>query len=142
MADDNAINLRNRAIPRNSGGDQPSDSDNAGECQAVLPVEGETSGQSAHKEPSLTQALGQISRVLQTLDQNIHQSTARLDAVLAAITAYNKNIARIEQLLTRNEQPMIGLQGPMMTPVLQNPAIPVNGQPQYQRAPFQAAYRP
>nr|CAD1837173.1 unnamed protein product [Ananas comosus var. bracteatus] len=109
MADDNAINLRNRAIPRNSGSEQPSNSENVVERQAVLPAEGETSGQSGQQEPSLAQALGQMTRVLQVLDQNSHASTARLDAVLAAITASNENIARMGQLLTRNDQPTLGL---------------------------------
>nr|CAD1830231.1 unnamed protein product [Ananas comosus var. bracteatus] len=118
MANDNAMNLRNRVIPRNFGSDQqPSNSDNAKERQAVLPAESETSGQSDQQEPSLAQALGQMTRVLQILDQNSHRSTARLDAVLAAIMASNENIARIGQLLTRNEQPATGLQGPVMTPV-------------------------
>nr|CAD1837586.1 unnamed protein product [Ananas comosus var. bracteatus] len=75
-ADDNAMNLRNRAVPRNFGSEQPSNSDNNGERQAVLPAEGETSGQSGQQEPSLSQALGQMTRVLQVLDQNSHTSTA------------------------------------------------------------------
>lgn len=56
---------------------------------------GETSGQSAYQEPNLSQALGQITRILQTLYQNSHQNIARLDAVLAAIMASNENIARV-----------------------------------------------
>nr|CAD1825857.1 unnamed protein product [Ananas comosus var. bracteatus] len=93
------------AIPRNSGSEQPSNSENVVERQAVLPAEGETSGQSGQQEPSMAQALGQMTRVLQVLDQNSHASTVRLDAVLAAITASNENIARIGQLLTRNVTP-------------------------------------
>nr|CAD1820362.1 unnamed protein product [Ananas comosus var. bracteatus] len=126
MADDNAMNLRNRVVPRNFGNDQASSFDNAGERQATLPAEGEASGPSDQQEPSLAQALGQITWVLQVLDQNSHRSTARLDAVLAAITTFNENIARIGHLLTRNEQPIVGLQGPMVTPVLQNLVTPVN----------------
>lgn len=45
MADDNSKNLRNKVVPRNFGNDQASNFDNAGELQAVLLVEGETSGQ-------------------------------------------------------------------------------------------------
>lgn len=79
--------------------------------------------------------------VLQILDQNCHRSTTRLDGLFAAITASNENIARIGQLLTGNEQLATGIQGPAVTPVLQNPLTPVNGQPQYQGAPFQAVYK-
>nr|CAD1840704.1 unnamed protein product [Ananas comosus var. bracteatus] len=81
MADDNVMNLRNRIVPRNSGNNQASNSENAVERQAVLSVKVETSGQSDQQEPSLAQALGQMMRVLQVLDQNSHKSTARLDAV-------------------------------------------------------------
>lgn len=35
----------------------------------------------------------------------------------------------------------MGLQGPVVTLVLQNPATLVNAQPQHQGAPFQAIYR-
>nr|CAD1838720.1 unnamed protein product [Ananas comosus var. bracteatus] len=46
-----------------------------------------------------------MTRVLQILDQNSHQCTAQLDAILAAIIASNKNIAQNGQLLARNKQP-------------------------------------
>lgn len=98
------MNLRNKVIPRLSGNNQASSAENVNEYQAVLPVGDETSGHSAHQEPNLTQALRQMTRVQQILDQNSHQSTAQLDVVLAAIMATNKNIARIRQLLARNEQ--------------------------------------
>nr|CAD1832645.1 unnamed protein product [Ananas comosus var. bracteatus] len=109
------MNLYNRVISRNSRNDQASNSDNAGERQAVLPVKGEANGQSDQQEPSLAQVLGQMTRVIQVLDQNSHRSTARLDAVLAAITASNENIVRIGQLLTQNEQPITDLKGPVAT---------------------------
>nr|CAD1829303.1 unnamed protein product [Ananas comosus var. bracteatus] len=70
FADDNAINLRNRVVPRTSGNDQASNANNSNERNVVLPLEDETSGQSAQQEPSLTQALGQMTQVLQVLDQN------------------------------------------------------------------------
>lgn len=63
------------------------------------PVESETSGQSDQQEPSLAQALGQMTRILQVLDQNNPKSTARLDAVLGSIMVSNENIFRIRQLL-------------------------------------------
>nr|CAD1834479.1 unnamed protein product [Ananas comosus var. bracteatus] len=107
MADDNVMNLRNRAIPRSSGNDQASSSENANKHHAVLPVGNEISEQSAHQEPNLIQELEQITRVLQVLDQNNHRSTAPLDAVLAAITAFDEIIARNGQLLIRNEQPVV-----------------------------------
>lgn len=47
-----------------------------------------------------------MTRVFQTLDQNNHRSIAHLDAVLAAITFLNENIAHIRQLLAQNEQPL------------------------------------
>nr|CAD1822918.1 unnamed protein product [Ananas comosus var. bracteatus] len=107
-----------------SGNDQASSTENVNENQAVLPVGGETSEQSAHQEPSLTQALGYMPRVLQTVDQNIHQSTAQLDMVPVAITAYNENIVQIRQLFTRNEQTYGGQQVPLNVPVQQNPVMP------------------
>nr|CAD1836392.1 unnamed protein product [Ananas comosus var. bracteatus] len=87
MAGDNAMNLRNRVILRNSGNDQANNTERTNERHVVLPVEGETSGQSDQQEPSLAQALEQMTRVLQVLDQNSHKSTARLDAVLAPNTS-------------------------------------------------------
>lgn len=139
MADDNTMNLRNWVVPRTSGNDQDSNTENTDERRAVLLAKNEISDQSDKQEPSLALALGQMTRILQVLDQNSHQSTTRLDAVLAAITASNENIAQIGQLLTRNEQPMMGPLGPVGTLVLQNPVTPVNRQPQV--APFQTAYR-
>lgn len=52
----------------------------------------------------------------------------------------NENIVRIGKILTRNEQPITGLQGPMGTSVLQNLVTLVNTQPQ--GTPFKDAYRP
>lgn len=78
----------------------------------MLQLEGESSGYLAHQESSLTQVLRKITQVFQTLDQNSHQSTIRLDAVLAAITASNENAAHIGQLLVQNEQPYGGPQRP------------------------------
>nr|CAD1827284.1 unnamed protein product [Ananas comosus var. bracteatus] len=97
---------RDPSLPDHAGADLGPDPGRAQIWGRIcLTVEGETSGQSEQQEPSLAQALGQMMRVLQVLDQNSHRSTARLDAVLAAITASNENIPRIGQLLTRNEQP-------------------------------------
>nr|CAD1830253.1 unnamed protein product [Ananas comosus var. bracteatus] len=45
-----------------------------------------------------------MTRVLQDLDQNSHRCTARLDAVLVAITAFNENIARIGIRVAQYEQ--------------------------------------
>nr|CAD1820296.1 unnamed protein product [Ananas comosus var. bracteatus] len=86
-----------------SGRGAPGTEVEGGEAARSAGVEGKTSGQSDQQAPSLAQALGQMTRVLQVLDQNSHRSTARLDVVLAAITASNENIARNKQLLTQNE---------------------------------------
>ncbi len=79
----------------------------------MLPVGPENIGQSAQQEPSLAHTFGQMTRVLHILDQNSQQSTTHLDTVLPAITASNESIARIEQLLVRNEQPNGGPQVPL-----------------------------
>lgn len=73
MADDNAMNLHNQVIPRPSQNDQTSSIENANEHQVVLPVGGEISEQSARQELSLSQALGQMTGVLQVLDQNSYR---------------------------------------------------------------------
>nr|CAD1835754.1 unnamed protein product [Ananas comosus var. bracteatus] len=77
---------------------KPNNSENAAERQAVLPTEGETSGQSGQQEPSLAQALGQMTRVLQVLDQNSYTSAARLDR-LSSFSRGTKSIYEFLQLI-------------------------------------------
>lgn len=48
MANDNAMNLRNKTAPRPLGNDQVGSAKNINEHQAMLQSEGESSGHSAH----------------------------------------------------------------------------------------------
>lgn len=95
----------------------------------ALQAGGENIGHSVHQESSLTQAFGQMTRILQMVDQNSHQ------IVLAAITTSNENTARIGQLLARNKQPYGGPQRPLITSLQQNPVASMVPQTQPQIVP-------
>ncbi len=102
MSEDNGLNLRSRVVPRHLGNDQTSSAGHADNLLPTLPELFETSGRSAPQEPALSELFGQIARMLESVER-IHASLeksrqtqgARLDSMLAAVTASNENVARI-----------------------------------------------
>ncbi len=85
MSEGNGLSLQNRVVLMSSRDDQASSAGHANEQLSTLPKIPETGGRSAQQEPTLVEALGHMTRALNTLERNCQMNYTRLDAVLATI---------------------------------------------------------
>ncbi len=155
MSEDNGLSLRNRVVPRPLGNDQSSSVGHADEPPPTLVPE--TSASLSELFEQMARMLESFERTQLSLERSSQAQDARLDSILAAVSASNENMARIGQVLARNGSynggfastlphllPMqsISMVSAMPTVVATYQVVPPLGSVQPQTILYQAGVRP